>query len=159
MTRPPVAAPTSVGAAVRAVARLSRVVERAAADHSLSVAQFRVLDRLHDGSALGGVLAEWLAVTPPSVTALVDALVKRGLVERRDDPDDRRRVEHSLTDAGRRLHDAVAEQLGRQLTELADRLDDRAASTKLVESLDGWNDALDLARADRLAARTAAARR
>lgn len=132
---------------------MSRVVERATGDHSLSVAQFRVLDRLHDGSALGGALAEWLAVTPPSVTALVDALVKRGLVERREHPEDRRRVEHSLTAAGRRLHDEVADQLGRELAALADRVDDRTTARQLVESLAGWNEALDHARAERLAAR------
>jgi DNA-binding MarR family transcriptional regulator len=30
----------------------------------------------------GRLLAEWLAVKPPSITALVDGLVKRGVVER-----------------------------------------------------------------------------
>ena len=64
----------------RAVVRLSRQVEITLSESQLSVAQFRLLDRLSGGSAAGGSLAEWLAVKPPSITALVDGLVARGLV-------------------------------------------------------------------------------
>ena len=59
----------------------------------LSVSQFRILDRLTDGTAAGSSLADWLAVKPPSITVAVDGLVKRGLVERGEDPDDRRLVD------------------------------------------------------------------
>ena len=86
--------------ATRAVVRLSRQVEITLSESQLSVAQFRLLDRLSGGSAAGRSLAEWLAVKPPSITALVDGLVARGLVERTVDAADRRRVTHQLTDDG-----------------------------------------------------------
>ena len=105
--------------AVRGVVRLSRQVEILLAEHHLSLSQFRVLDRLAGGSAAGRSLAEWLAVEPPSITALVDSLVIRGLVDRSVDPIDRRRVSHVLTPGGRALLDAASSSLASGLGELA----------------------------------------
>src|SRR5262245_40633063 len=93
--------PVATEAAVRGLARLSRQVEITLADFQLSLSQFRILDRLARGNAAGRSLAEWLAVKPPSITALVDGLVQRGLVERGVDASDRRRVDHGLTVQGR----------------------------------------------------------
>jgi DNA-binding MarR family transcriptional regulator len=45
-------------------------------------------------------IAERLLVTTASVTSLLDTLERRGLVERRADPGDRRRLLVSLTDEG-----------------------------------------------------------
>ncbi len=67
----------------------------------LSLPQYRVLSMLDGTSALSSDLAERLAVRPPTVTAVVDGLVARGLVERRTVEADRRRVDHVLTDHGR----------------------------------------------------------
>jgi len=47
-------------------------------------------------------LSEELGLHPSSVTALVDALVEQGLVEREGDPDDRRVVRVTHTAEGRR---------------------------------------------------------
>jgi DNA-binding MarR family transcriptional regulator len=52
---------------------------------------------------------------------LVDRLVEAGLVERRESEEDRRRVELSLTPAGRRVTKRIDRQRG-QLTELGRRL-------------------------------------
>ncbi len=46
-------------------------------------------------------LGERLGTLPSRVVSLVDELEKRGLVERRDDPEDRRSYELHLTEAGR----------------------------------------------------------
>src|SRR5262245_13547122 len=96
-----------MAAAVRGVTRLSRAVERVVVEFGLSFSQFRILDRLVDGVVGGRTLADWLAVKPPSVTTLVDGLVKRGLVERGVDPADRRTVTHRLTKDGEALHAVV----------------------------------------------------
>jgi DNA-binding MarR family transcriptional regulator len=48
-------------------------------------------------------LAEAVGVDAPYATLIVDTLVERGLVERRPDPDDRRRKLVSLTAAGKEM--------------------------------------------------------
>ena len=50
-------------------------------------------------------IGERLMVHPTSVTSLMDRLVADGLVDRQTDPQDRRRVLASLTDAGKRVLD------------------------------------------------------
>jgi long-chain acyl-CoA synthetase len=139
--------------ATRAVVRLSRQVEITLSESQLSVAQFRVLDRLSGGSAAGRSLAEWLAVKPPSITALVDGLVARGLVARTVDEADRRRVTHELTDEGRDLHRTVSDALTARLNELVGHLDDAAVAAETLAALARWNEALDRAREAKRAAR------
>jgi len=65
---------------------------------------FAVLEALlHKGPLPVNVIGKKVLLTSGSMTAAVDRLEERGLVERRDDPDDRRtRVVH-LTDEGRKL--------------------------------------------------------
>jgi DNA-binding MarR family transcriptional regulator len=67
----------------------------------LSVVQFRALGYLRGkpGSSLAE-LAEHIGLTPPTTSALVDGLVSKRLLLRADSPNDRRRVELRLSDAG-----------------------------------------------------------
>src|SRR3546814_2277960 len=87
--------------AVRAVARLGRVFEKRLADDGMSLPQFRVLSFLSEGEWAASKVADWLAVSRPSLTSLVDGLVDQGWVERKGSPTDRRCVLHHLTPAGR----------------------------------------------------------
>ena len=68
---------------------------------SLSVAQFRLLlfVRRHPATSLSPV-AEHLGTTLPAASQLVERLVRAGLVTRAQHPEERRRVELRLTDAG-----------------------------------------------------------
>ena len=52
-------------------------------------------------------LAEHLHVLPSRLVALVDELEERGLVERRDNPDDRRTYALHLTSPGRTMLEAI----------------------------------------------------
>jgi DNA-binding MarR family transcriptional regulator len=71
------------------------------------------------------------------VTAVIDGLVVRGLVERQADPDDRRRLTLLLTREGKRVL-AAADVAGEaRLDEIGGFLDEPPAG------LDGWNRALD----------------
>lgn len=137
-------------AACRAAARLARQVERALCPLQLSLPQYRLLALLASSEEMASALAGLLAVRPPSVTALVDGLVQRELVERRPDGQDRRRVAHVLTDAGRAalaLADrAVAERLSALAASLSD--EERAGAQSGLEQ---WGQALDAAREQRLA--------
>lgn len=67
----------------------------------LSVPQFRVLVFLyrHPGTSLSSA-AEHLGVTCPTASVLVDRLVRRGLVDRTDYPQERRRIALTLTTTG-----------------------------------------------------------
>jgi long-chain acyl-CoA synthetase len=133
-----------VTGAARAVARLAKQVEVALTPLDLSLPQYRVLALLGEGSTASSVLARRLAVSPPSVTAVVDGLVGRGLVERQADPEDRRRLTLLLTRDGTRLL-AVAD------TAAETRLDEIAAYLDHTPSgLDGWNLALDRNREARM---------
>ncbi|MDT0275308.1 AMP-binding protein [Blastococcus goldschmidtiae] len=90
----------------RTVARLARFVEVALAECDLSMPQYRLLSLLSEGSVNASTLARRLVVSRPSVTALVDGLVARGMVERGTDPADRRHVTHLVTARG---HEVLAE--------------------------------------------------
>lgn len=70
----------------------------------LCASDFGVLEALlHKGPLPVNVLGKKLLLTSGSMTTSVDRLVSRGLVERRDDPDDRRVRVVALTATGRRL--------------------------------------------------------
>lgn len=55
-------------------------------------------------------VADFLAVTPPSATVIIDALVRPGLVTRRRDPKNRRTVYLHLTGKGEKLLKAAFKQ-------------------------------------------------
>ena len=65
------------------------------------------LDRHPDGLRMN-VLSRFLMVTGGNVTGLTDQLVKEGLVERTEDPEDRRSWRVRLTDQGREDFAAMA---------------------------------------------------
>jgi MarR family transcriptional regulator for hemolysin len=95
----------------------------------ISVPQFRVLTFLSrsEGASLSKV-AEYIGLTLPSMSALVDSLVAGGLVTRQTHPEDRRRMTLTLTEGGRaRLKSArasTANYLSQKLNQLsaADRM-------------------------------------
>ena len=80
--------------------------------------------QLADGPIRMSGLADALGIVRRSATSVVDELEQRGLVERVDDPDDRRAVGVELTDAGRAallrargLRRGAAEQVLQPLTD------------------------------------------
>lgn len=83
------------------VMRVLRAEMRQHRQPGLSVPQFRTLAFLNNrpGAALN-CLSEHLGLTPASTSKLVDGLVERNLLERREAAEDRRRIELSLTPQG-----------------------------------------------------------
>jgi len=98
-------------AAVRLAAkRLHLWMERWTEAHGLSEGRFQVLMRLYHvpGHRLPlGELAGNLAVTPRTITGLIDHLERDGLVARKPDAADRRSVLAQLTPAGRDRIEAI----------------------------------------------------
>jgi long-chain acyl-CoA synthetase len=129
----------------RTAARLARQVELALAEVDLSLPQYRILIHLDEGKVAASTLADKLAVSRPSITAVVDGLVTRGFVERHHDAGDRRRVGHDLTTDGRLVLKKADESVDRRLSEIAeagsdvggDVIDDR------FTALERWRVALD----------------
>jgi DNA-binding MarR family transcriptional regulator len=72
----------------------------------LSVMQFRTLVylNLYPGTSLSA-LAEYLGLTLPTVSQMINGLVEKGVVSRMDSSTDRRRVMLSLTEPGKALLD------------------------------------------------------
>lgn len=130
------------------MAWLSRRWETALADVDLSLAQYRTLAFLADGDSAASLLADRMDVSRPSITALVDGLVARGLVERRASEDDRRRVVHVITAEGRSALVAADERLGAEIDRLADHLDHDRARTA-VDGMVAMLEALDRRRSVR----------
>ncbi|MFC9732606.1 MarR family winged helix-turn-helix transcriptional regulator [Streptomyces roseolus] len=93
------------------VARYHQEYEEAAAAHSLTGAQARVLGLLTLEPTPMRKIAEKLKCEPSNVTGIIDRLESRGLVERRPDPADRRVKLAAPTEEGRdtarRLRDSL----------------------------------------------------
>ena len=126
----------------RTAAWLAKQVEIGLGTVDLSLPQYRILGLLDESSAVSSHLAERLAVRPPTITAVVDGLVAKGLVERRTVEGDRRRVDHVLTDTGHRVLEAADAAIDARLHEITDALGDPAAAEEAFCGLAGWRKAL-----------------
>ena len=67
---------------------------------NVTMPQAKTLFLLADGPRRMTGIAKRLSVEMPSATTMIDRLVAKGLVERKQDPDDRRVVVCSITKAG-----------------------------------------------------------
>jgi DNA-binding MarR family transcriptional regulator len=137
----------------RTAAWLAKQVELSLTEVDLSLSQYRILGLLDEGSAVSSALAERLAVRPPSVTAVIDGLVTRGLVARRHAEDDRRRVSHQLTELGQRLLADADAAVDARLEMLANRLPSAKARDRAIEDLALWGKAMTAHREALAAAR------
>jgi len=96
---------------------------RAWAELGLTTAQLRVLFLVREAPGVtAGELAQRLAVTPPTISGIVDRLVKLGVIRREDDESDRRLVRNFLTDGGeaacKRMEQGVEIYMRRMLVEM-----------------------------------------
>lgn len=74
------------------------------ATHHLTALQFAALMQLaQSGETSQNQLGRLTAMDPNTIAGVVQRLVKRALVEGRPDPDDKRRVNLTLTQTGREL--------------------------------------------------------
>jgi MarR family transcriptional regulator for hemolysin len=126
-------------ALTKGLLRLSRIyrreVDKALAAHGLSEA--RALPVLHIARLGEGVrqkaLAEELGVEGPSLVRILDQLCAAGLVERRDDPNDKRAKTLHLTKDGRALAAVIETALdGFRARFLADIGDEDLSATLRV---------------------------
>jgi DNA-binding MarR family transcriptional regulator len=139
-------APSRVlGSYGRVAAWLSKRVEVALGTVDLTLPQFRVLGILAEGSSAASGLADRLAVRRPSITALIDGLVARGLVDRRQEDSDRRRVALRLTKDGERILADADRAVDEYLASLAGHLPTKEEAMAL-RSLELWGRAMAASR-------------
>lgn len=121
------------GPMVDAVLTASRVLVSVAArsladlDEEVTLTQYRTLVVLAARGPQGmAALADALGVTPPTASRLCERLVRKGLVRRRTDRNDRRQVRIAPTVAGRRLVDVVTERRRTEIATLLEAVPDDA---------------------------------
>jgi len=131
----------------RAAAWLSKQVELALGDVELSLPQYRVLGVLAEGASMPSALAERLTVRRPTVTAVVDGLEGRGLVQRTPGSLDKRSVTHTLTLKGQRLLTRANTAVDARLTDIAACL----LTAQALGSLELWRGAMRAYHSDRAA--------
>lgn len=136
--------------AIRAVARLARMLERSSGD--LNLAHYRVLSAVADGDERATRVADRLALGKPTISAAVESLCKRGLLSREDAAEDRRAATLSLTPAGKA---ALAEVERGMIARIDDLLARTPDPDQVVESLSRLGEALDEVAAERAAMRAA----
>ena len=93
---------------------LSQALESTLRPHGITFARYEVLVLLsfsRSGELPLSIIGDRLMVHPTSVTNAIDRLVDQGLVQRRADPGDRRRVLASLTAAGKSVVTAATSDL------------------------------------------------
>lgn len=135
--------------------KAARAVEaralRSIAETGLCASDFGVLEALlHRGLLPVNALGKKLLLTSGSITTAVDRLAARGLVRRKNDPDDRRVRLVELTHRGRQLiepaftrHEADLEQLASALTRA-----ERVTLVTLLRKLGKAAEATDATRDD-----------
>lgn len=115
-------------AAIRLLARLSRVAETAFQQTGISLPQYRLLVELERCPQRAGEIAAKLGVTRPTITSLVDGLERDGLLRRVRVEHDRRGIQLETTEAGREALARAEALLARRLAPLLDPARAAAAS-------------------------------
>ena len=100
----------------------------------LSMPQFSILMQLHYRGACGmSEISERFEVTAAAASQLVDKLVQSSLIQREEDPHDRRAKVLNITDKGRELIQRGIEERYRWVDQLAENLT-AEESAKVIEA-------------------------
>ncbi|RSM42229.1 MarR family transcriptional regulator [Amycolatopsis balhimycina DSM 5908] len=108
-----------VAGLVRASFLVNAVYAESAREYGLTVQQGQLLCVLMGRPYGMGDLGATLGLEKSSLTGLADRAVRRGLVRREPDPDDRRAVQVVLTEEGRELAEDFYAATCRRVDELA----------------------------------------
>jgi DNA-binding MarR family transcriptional regulator len=111
---------------IRAFTTLDPMRLRWWSEMGLTTPQLRVIFLLRETPGMSaGELAQSLGVTPPTVSGIVDRLVRVDLLRREEDPADRRLVRNFLTEKGQMAAGEVERTVTTFIMSMMDRLSDR----------------------------------
>jgi DNA-binding MarR family transcriptional regulator len=140
----PIPAPTpaqpATSDAVRTVVRIARMFEHACVE--LTLPQYRVLAMVSRGDHRVSHLAGRLALSKPTVTAVVEGLVERGYLARSEVAADRRAVQLTLTEAGKAALETTEAAMVERLHDLLARCDDPTLALDGLAQLSGALDSV-----------------
>lgn len=111
-------------------------------DLNVTMPQMKVLMLVRENGVLRvGMLARHLNVSTPTITGIVDRLVREDLVKREDDPSDRRVVLNSLTEKGQAVMERLAQRSDTELQRMVGSLSSEE-QTAIAQSLKRLDEAL-----------------
>jgi DNA-binding MarR family transcriptional regulator len=108
--------------AARAVVRVARMLEHASSE--LTLPQYRLLVMVASGDQRASKLAVRLALSKPTVTAVVEGLVERGYLTRSEVSGDRRAMDLNLTETGCQALAATDVAMAQRLASVMRHCDD-----------------------------------
>jgi DNA-binding MarR family transcriptional regulator len=94
-----------------------RTEMRAAARDEMTVPQFRLLVRLSRTPSTNADLAEWMGISAPTMSRMVDTLVNRHLIKREVGDRDRREVKLTLTSQGDAKYNQIRSRVAQKFSE------------------------------------------
>lgn len=103
--------------------------------YGLTTPQLICLQHLQEqGPMTTGMLAQTVALSPATVTGILDRMERRGLVTRERRPEDKRRVLVALTEGGRAAAEAAPSYMAERLSQALKRLpeDERGEILRLI---------------------------
>jgi DNA-binding MarR family transcriptional regulator len=113
---------------------------------NVTMQQLRVMMILYaEGPTRVSVLAKRLNVSTPTITGILDRLVRQGLTYRADDPRDRRVVLNALTDKGREVIEQLQPLDAARLSRAVEKLSEDQQSA-LAAALADLVDAVETTR-------------
>jgi DNA-binding MarR family transcriptional regulator len=135
--------PVEVAAALQvSIGLFARRTRQSPVQDELTVPEMAALSRLdRGGPATASDLARAEQITPQGMGATLTGLTRRGLVDRKPDPNDGRRTFISLTEAGRQVVQDKRSARTRQLAQLlsegftSEELDILSAAAPLITRL------------------------
>jgi DNA-binding MarR family transcriptional regulator len=133
---------------IRTFGLVERIMEPYFAGFGISGSQWGVLRNLQRAEEEGipalrlKELSSRLLIRPPSVTGLIDRLVRAGLVAREESSTDLRVKRVRLTEAGRRLVERILQVHDSQLQQLVDGISDEEQKN-LNRLLTAWRKHLE----------------
>lgn|SRR3712207_611215 len=124
----------------KAINAIQRDAEKIFSKYDLTKGQFSIMEVLHkNGESSIGHVQETILMTGGNIPVIVNNLIKKGLLVRKQDESDRRRYLLSLTDEGTQLvskvipeHDALIKNFFSVLTK-----DEKRDSLATLEKLTG----------------------
>ena len=105
---------------------------------NVTVAQFRILDMIYNGTDSPIDIAKMLDVSQPAITVMLEKLEGKGLLTRLMNTDDRRRVALVLTPDGIDLVERVNDYRAKYLQKVMRKMG-RDGAAQLQESLAAFN--------------------
>ena len=125
MADSPTGSSRQVEAVLRASQTLVAIVARSFAEIEapITLPQWRVLVILHGhGPLKASAVAQWMGVHPSNTTRSCDVLVRAGLIDRRENPEDRRQLLLTLTDQGEGLVESLLDFRRQAIAAVLDKL-------------------------------------